>query len=330
MIVTHKIKTDLIRRSVIPQINAVQGDTNTRVIELSLYSDGEEWTVPDGVAVSLRYRKPDGTKGVYDTLPDGSRAWSAEGNTVTMTLAPQMLTVEGAVFAQMEMVLNTDVLATFSLQVIVAENPAAGVLESEDYVNWLQWIEDSVDEHMLQAKESGEFNGPQGVPGPQGIQGPEGKSAYEFAVEGGFTGTEAEFSGKLAAQFLPTDGSVPMTGPIAMGGNKVTGMGTPVNSGDAATKSYVDGKRLTATATLSVNWTGSAAPYTQTLSVAGILSTDHPHVGPVYDADLAARQAQREAWGMVGDIDSGAGTITFTCDEEKPTVAIPIQIEVNR
>ena len=50
--------------------------------------------------------------------------------------------------------------------------------------------------------------GPQGEQGPQGIQGDtgqagaDGKSAYQYAVDGGFTGTEAEFAEKLAQKPL--------------------------------------------------------------------------------------------------------------------------------
>lgn len=50
--------------------------------------------------------------------------------------------------------------------------------------------------------------GPQGEQGPQGIQGEtgptgvDGKSAYQYAVEGGYTGTEAAFSEKLAQEQL--------------------------------------------------------------------------------------------------------------------------------
>lgn len=51
--------------------------------------------------------------------------------------------------------------------------------------------------------------GPQGEQGPQGIQGEtgptgaDGKSAYQYAQEGGYTGTETEFVAKLA-QEMPT------------------------------------------------------------------------------------------------------------------------------
>ena len=40
--------------------------------------------------------------------------------------------------------------------------------------------------------------GPQGEEGAQGEIGPAGKNAYEYAQEGGYTGTEAEFANELA------------------------------------------------------------------------------------------------------------------------------------
>ena len=39
---------------------------------------------------------------------------------------------------------------------------------------------------------------------------------------------------------LASDGQTPVTGDIQMGGNKVTGMGTPTSAQDATTKAYVD------------------------------------------------------------------------------------------
>ena len=49
--------------------------------------------------------------------------------------------------------------------------------------------------------------GATGAQGPAGATGPagaDGKSAYAYAVEGGYTGTEAEFAAKLAAE-IPSD-----------------------------------------------------------------------------------------------------------------------------
>ena len=49
--------------------------------------------------------------------------------------------------------------------------------------------------------------GPQGPKGDTGSAGADGKSAYAYAVEGGYTGTEAEFTAKLAAE-IPTDSHI--------------------------------------------------------------------------------------------------------------------------
>ena len=121
-----------------------------------------------------------------------------------------------------------------------------------------------------------------------------------------------------------------MTGPISMGGNKVTALGSPTDSWDAATQGYVDGKHLSRNVVISTTWTGNAAPYTQSVSVNGILSTDEPHIAPVYSNALETAVADKEAWAMISKAETSDGTITFTCFEDKPTTSISIQIEVNR
>lgn len=49
--------------------------------------------------------------------------------------------------------------------------------------------------------------GADGRDGADGKPGSEGKSAYQYAQDGGYTGTEAEFSAKLAAE-IPTDSHI--------------------------------------------------------------------------------------------------------------------------
>lgn len=120
-------------------------------------------------------------------------------------------------------------------------------------------------------------------------------------------------------------------------GGTVTGALTvpdPTQPGHAANMGYVtgyvDSKRKEFQVTLTADgWTG-AGPYVQTLPLEGILSTDRPHFGAVYDADLGMNLARKEGFALVDDLDTGDGTVTFTCFEEKPTVSIPIQMEVNR
>ncbi|MEA4912182.1 MAG: hypothetical protein VB092_06200 [Oscillospiraceae bacterium] len=89
-------------------------------------------------------------------------------------------------------------------------------------------------------------------------------------------------------------------------------------------------KRETYTAEITATWTGSAAPYTQEVAITGVLASDAPHITPVYSDTLSTAIDQKEAWAMVSEADAGAGKIIFTCFEDKPTVAIPIEVEVMR
>lgn len=95
-------------------------------------------------------------------------------------------------------------------------------------------------------------------------------------------------------------------------------------------KNYIDNKHFNKTATLSTNWIGDSAPYTQTVSIPGILEDDDLHIGPVYSETLATAITEKESWGMVSDTNVTSGSIEFICFEDKPTVPINIQIEVNR
>lgn len=60
----------------------------------------------------------------------------------------------------------------------------------------------AVNEALTAAKASGEFDGA------------DGKSAYSYAQEGGYTGTEAEFAAKLAAEKLPNPYPLTFTGAV--------------------------------------------------------------------------------------------------------------------
>lgn len=128
---------------------------------------------------------------------------------------------------------------------------------------------------------------------------------------------------------LPSTGGN-VIGEIRMNGQPISGLNQPTEDTQAANKGYVDGKHIYATANLIASGWTSTAPYTQTVTVAGVLGADSPHVAPLYDATLDTAQAQQEAWTMVSKAVAGSGSITFTCFEDKPGVDIPIQVEVNR
>lgn len=136
MNVINKINIDLTSRGVIPRIDAVQFDENSRVAEISVYSGGIPWQIPDGVEISVSYRKPDNTSGLYDTLPNGNNACTFSGHIVRVMFAPQMLTVPGLVSVAVILYSDGAQLATFPFSVNVEPNPSAGGGVSNDYYNY--------------------------------------------------------------------------------------------------------------------------------------------------------------------------------------------------
>ena len=80
MIVTSKIAVDLTRLNIGAKVDAVQGDGNTRSVEITLLSGGAPWMPPEGVDVAIAYYQPDGHKGMYNKLADGSAAIAVSGN----------------------------------------------------------------------------------------------------------------------------------------------------------------------------------------------------------------------------------------------------------
>lgn len=139
MMITHEITMDLGQQGTAPLIDAVQDDRYTRNVAMTLLDHGSPWAVPAGVKAVISYRKADNVGGQYDTLPDGTTAWSATENLLTIALAPQVLTVPGMVSLSVQLILEDQVLSTFRVLIHVHGNVAAGLYRSEDYVNLQQW-----------------------------------------------------------------------------------------------------------------------------------------------------------------------------------------------
>ena len=135
MIVTHKINMNLDRAGVMPRVDVVQGDANTREIQFCLFSGGQVWTVPSDVRILIRYRKPTGAGGTYDKLPEGTSAAAVSGNVVTVTLAPQALATPGITLLALTMVQGENELSTFSIALNVVKNPTAVVSDEGSYVS---------------------------------------------------------------------------------------------------------------------------------------------------------------------------------------------------
>lgn len=109
---------------------------------------------------------------------------------------------------------------------------------------------------------------------------------------------------------------------------------TDVMSQDSVT-TQLNSKATTAqyTATLlAANWAyvSGNAPFTQTVNIQGILSTDSPFVDVVLSSTTETAKSQLEAFGCLSKIETAAGSITATCLDTKPTIDIPIKLKVIR
>ena len=86
---------------------------------------------------------------------------------------------------------------------------------------------------------------------------------------------------------------------------------------------------ITYNATIGTSWSGSG-PYTQNVTVSGILSTDNPIVDVVLSSDTDASRLILEAWANISRIVANNNSITVYCYDEGNAVNIPIQLKMVR
>jgi hypothetical protein len=91
----------------------------------------------------------------------------------------------------------------------------------------------------------------------------------------------------------------------------------------------IEDKTQNINVTLDTSWLGSAAPYSKSVTVTGILETDTPIIDVVMSGTYSTDEARIEAWGYIYRAVTANGSITFYATE-KPTVSLPIQIKVVR
>lgn len=138
MSTTAVIQVDLQIPS-ISMIYAKQFDSLSRFADIRMLSGGQPWNAGTSVTYAVQYSKADGTKGMYDKLPDGiTNAVTAEtddsgGTVLRVRFAPQMFTVPGKVKCSIAMIQSDGTkLQTFSIYVVVEESEVNGDA-SEDY-----------------------------------------------------------------------------------------------------------------------------------------------------------------------------------------------------
>lgn len=142
MNIKHSIGLNLSADAIPGRLHMVQADANSRTIVATLWDGAQLYSIPAGAAVMVRFRKPDGTGGLYDATESGSKV-SYAGSIVTAPVATQMLAVAGDVFAEIDIFGSSsgaaaERLATFRFVVEVAPCvlPDAQIISS-DYYNVL-------------------------------------------------------------------------------------------------------------------------------------------------------------------------------------------------
>lgn len=143
--VTKKIRIDLANQGgldFLSTIHAVQGDAYSRLVAFELYNGGEKYTPPKGTTAIVRYRIEDGTRGNYNVLPDGSSAYTINGNMLTVALAPQLCIVPGLVQLAVGLISGNAEINTFSVRLVVQPNPGI-TYQSESHLKLAGTVADS-------------------------------------------------------------------------------------------------------------------------------------------------------------------------------------------
>lgn len=218
MKVTNIVNIDLSIRQNIPFVDAVQGDS-ARAIEFRLFDKGQPFNVPDGSAVLIRYKRPDGFGGVYDTLPNGEPAYSINANKVTAILSPTALGVPGEVDFQITISNGNFLISAFALQIRVDADPSFDSIDAEDYINISQFVSEEVKKKSPYIGENGnwwigeEDTGVQAGGSPVTIDttlSQEGQAADAKAVGDLFAKATEEINGAMQALAgaIPTEASI--------------------------------------------------------------------------------------------------------------------------
>ena len=117
------------------------------------------------------------------------------------------------------------------------------------------------------------------------------------------------------------------SGYLGASGGTITG--TLTISGTLNVTGSATGIKKTYSGTLSTSWSGSKAPYTQAVSVSGILATDTPILDYTNSGTYATDQNREEGWLNIYRAVTSANRITFYA-HAKPTVSIPFTAQVIR
>lgn len=267
MNVNHALSLNVSSASVPPTLHMTQGDSNSRSIVAALFSGASPFNIPSGSSVMVRFRKPDGTGGLYDATESDAHVVFA-GNTVTAPVAAQMLSVPGVVVAQIEVYSAAAEespayrLASFCFFVDVEKSAYPDdTIISSDYYNILSESIQQALQYSQISQSSAKDAEAWAVGQRGGVDVPSTDPAYN---------NNAKYWSQNAETINLATNRVTGTLPLSKGGTGATTAAaarTKLGLGTLATKSAVglNGSDVTGTLPVSKGGTGST-------TIAGILS----------------------------------------------------------
>lgn len=286
-----RIALDIQETSAMQVLTCKRGDTK-REIRAVLTDRGDPYIIAEGCHVVFTGKKPDGNR-IYNDC-------TVVNNTIHYQFTAQTSNVEGILECEFKVYDANDEMITSPRFNIQVEQPVfydGDIPESDYEFNAITDVVKEIAEKFLAEH-------PTQVDPTLSVKGMAAEAvATKKAID------------KVAGEALHKSGGA-MTGALEVL--------EPTADAHAASKGYVDGKHLSGSITLSAyGWSRGA----QTVSVSGILATDMPHWGVVYGTN---KEAEKEAFALVDELETYAGKFTFRCFEDVPTVALTIQWEVNR
>lgn len=135
-----------------------------------------------------------------------------------------------------------------------------------------------------------------------------------------FSGNYSDLTGRPSIPGAYTHPSTHPPGVIAQNANNRF-----VTDGEKTTWNGKAAKSIAVSATLTVaGWTGSAAPYTQSVTVAGVTATNNIEIGLAQTA--TKEQLESGGAGMLMATAQGANSVTVKAYGDKPGVALPVSV----
>lgn len=402
MKVTSQITVDLLHPNVATLVYAKQADQQSRFISAVLLEGSQPWTPPTGVLAAVRYRKPDGTIGWYDTTENKAAAVTMNGNIATIQLAAQALTVSGDVYIELEFYTQSaEKLSSFAwILAVEASAVSDGEIESSDYFNVLAetlaeivkaipdiqkaseyaqaaaksatqsanseaaaeeskqaaaasaaQAAESKDNSVASAQSSSQSASAaqasaEAAAASQQLSAANAQTANASAASAAESeenagesaqNSEAWAVGTRGGQAVPASDEThnnnskywAQQAAAAAGGGVITfngRSGTVVPANGDYTPEMVGATPAikTATVTLPVaSWTGSASPYSQTVTINGATANSRIDIDP---DTTVMNGAMDGGYGLV--FGNNAGTITAYAVGDKPTAAITVQVSI--